>query len=210
MYSFLIGAARVADNLAPAIFGGCALVPVDGGWIGRCPFHAGTRQPTLFVSGRYPLWRCFAGHEGGDWTAYLARRHGLNLPESILAIAQRTKSAGPVFLPNESDWRRADRRGTLLWAVEHLSQGRLWTKRGREAVTSLTARGVREEKIVADGVGIVTTPDETRAYLREKGLFDPALFADCGLDAAVDYAVRVADRDPIGRVTGFREYGPPA
>lgn len=204
---FLASLVARCDRIIPKLFAGCRLTPVRGGFIGRCPFHRATAHPTLFVADDAPLWRCYAGHEGGDWFTYMAAKEGMVVPETAQALA---RLAG-VPLPDltgfdETAWRKADRRGLFLWTVEHLFMGRLWTRHGREVVAALMASGVTEQEIVAQRIGMAVAPDEIERYLRKKGVFDPSLFESTGLaDGGFggDYGETVAARDRLGRVVRF-------
>ncbi|MBF0171525.1 MAG: hypothetical protein HQK87_10650 [Nitrospinae bacterium] len=204
---FLASLMEEADTILPRLFAGCRLTPVAGGYVGRCPFHPGAASPTLFVSSVSPLWRCFAGHEGGDWFAYLAAREGLNVPEAAQALARLAGMAAPNLKGfNETLWRRADRRASFLWVAEHLFMGRLWTKHGRAVVAALHGAGLSDAEIVARGIGMAVAPDDLVAYLRKKGVFGAALFEATGL-AAGEYTgplgETVAVRDGLGKIVGF-------
>ncbi len=204
---FLASLVDEADTIIPRLFAGCRLTPVDGGYIGRCPFHRALPHPTLFVSKEAPLWRCFAGHEGGDWFAFLAAREGMVAPEAAQALARLVGAPVPDLTGfNETAWRREGKRASFLWVVEHLFTGRLWTKHGREVVASLRDAGWGDGEIVARKIGLAVSPDEVKAYLVKKKVFDPTLFETTGL-ADGGYAgtmgETVAARDGIGRVTRF-------
>ncbi len=84
---------------------------------GLCPFHA-EKTPSFSVNPDKQIFHCFGCGAGGDAFKFLELQEGLNFPEAVRKLAERSG----VSLPADSGTRPEDRkskdeRAALLKAV---------------------------------------------------------------------------------------------
>src|SRR6185503_16904930 len=87
-----------------------SLKRVGGTFRGACPFHQGTHR-NFSVEPRRKIYHCFVCGEGGDAFTFLQKRLGLDWPNAVRMVAQksgielrelRTRREGPD--PREPLW----------------------------------------------------------------------------------------------------------
>jgi DNA primase len=145
---------------------------------GPCPFHQGT-GPNFSVDPAKRLYHCFVCHEKGDVFAYLKKRQGLDFPDAVRYVAQKS---GIVI---EEVQRRADAVDTRqpMWDLNAMVadwfRTQLWDERaGEEARNYLSFRHVTRE--VADRFGLGFAPrdvDAMRSHLVALGVSEETLLA---------------------------------
>ncbi|MEK7636202.1 MAG: DNA primase [Patescibacteria group bacterium] len=79
---------------------------------GRCPFHQ-ERTPSFFVSPARQTWRCFGCQKGGDHFSFIEEIEGVEFPEALKMLAERT---GVVI--TREDPRAISERARLLAICE--------------------------------------------------------------------------------------------
>ena len=151
---------------------------VGRGYRGPCPFHQGT-GPNFSVDPAKGIYHCFVCGESGDVFKYLQKRLGMDFPDAIRYVAQRS---GIVI---EEVQRQAVAQDTRqpLWdtnaMVADWFRAQLWDERaGEEARNYLSFRRVTRE--VADRFGLGFAPNDTgamRDHLVARGVSEETLVA---------------------------------
>src|SRR5215216_1829093 len=78
---------------------------VGSRWVGLCPFHD-ERTPSFSVDAERKLYHCFGCGEGGDSIGFVQATEGLDFPEAVEVLAERTG----VRLEREEDDPKAEQR----------------------------------------------------------------------------------------------------
>lgn len=149
---------------------------VGSSYRGPCPFHQGT-GPNFSVVPAKGLYHCFVCKESGDVFTYLQKRLGMDFPDAIRHVAQRS---GIVI---EEVQRRADVQDARqpMWDLNSMVadwfRTQLWDERaGEEARNYLAFRRVSRE--VADRFGLGFAPrdaDAMRGHLVALGVSEETL-----------------------------------
>ncbi len=138
---------------------------------GRCPFHQ-ERTPSFFVSPTRQTWRCFGCQKGGDHFSFIEEIEGVEFPEALKMLAERTG----VTITRE-DPRAISERTRLLAICEDATkffESQLHTSENPNRVNSvlryLTSRGLMENTIKDFRLGYAPDSwDALYAYLIGKG-----------------------------------------
>ena len=83
---------------------------------GRCPFHQ-EKTPSFFVSPTRQTWRCFGCQKGGDHFSFIEEIEGVEFPEALKMLAERTG----VIITRE-DPRTISERARLLAVSEEAAK----------------------------------------------------------------------------------------
>jgi DNA primase len=140
----------------------------------RCPFHA-DRHPSFEVDTERQSWKCWPCNLGGDVVELVRRLEkltsfseaarrvaelagGVAAPSQFASLHPRPptgltmKPAKPASpLPDRSSGLRLDEASSLVYEAAR----RLWEPEGIESLTYLRRRGLRDETIRANRLGIV-------------------------------------------------------
>ena len=151
---------------------------VGNSYRGPCPFHQGT-GPNFSVVPAKGIYHCFVCHEKGDVFSYLKKRQGMDFPDAVRYVAQKS---GIVI---EEVQRSADAVDTRqpMWDLNAMVadwfRTQLWDERaGEEARNYLSFRNVTRE--VADRFGLGFAPrdvDAMRSHLVALGVNEETLLA---------------------------------
>jgi DNA primase len=181
---------------------------------GPCPFHQGTNR-NFSVSPKKAMYYCFVCHEGGDVFNFLTKRLGVDWPQAVRMVAD--KSGIEIVETTRGRSEEKDDREPL-WEVNGAAADYfrriLWEDDlGRDARAYLEERAVSRE--LADRIGIGFAPREIglmRTYLETLG-FDEARMTEAGLlsvpEGATDPRPRFRGRlmfpiyDISNRIVGF-------
>ena len=122
-------------------------------YLGLCPFHP-DRKPSLSVSPKKQIFKCFACGAGGDVFKFVQMREKIDFREALVQLARR---AGIDTNVTETD-RRADQmrdqlRKTLEWARSHYRRNLEETPGGSAALEYALERGLTRETIDQFGMG---------------------------------------------------------
>ncbi len=70
----------------------------------RCPFHQ-EKTPSFYVSKERQMWHCFGCGEGGDVFSFVMKHEGLEFPEALKLLAERTGVPLAQWNPQERSER---------------------------------------------------------------------------------------------------------
>ncbi len=204
---------REAADIVAIVSEYVSLKRVGGTFRGACPFHQGTHR-NFSVEPRKKIYHCFVCGEGGDAFTFLQKRLGLDWPNAVRMVAQksgielrelRTGREGPD--PREPFWEvnavAQEFFNRVLWNDAH----------GAPAREYLAGRDI--DRDVADRFGLGLAPREIgllRAHIAQLGFDDDRQLA-AGLLVRREENGEVRPRfrgrlmfpiyDVAGRVAGF-------
>ena len=137
-----------ATDMVEVVNGRTALRRAGARWTGRCPFHE-ERTPSFSVNPVEKLYHCFGCGKGGDAITFVRESESLDFVEAVEWLAERFRvtldyeEASPQL---EASRQRRDRLYALLEQATAFYERHLWESPAGEPV---------------------------RAYLTERGLFEP-------------------------------------
>ena len=185
-------------------------------YTGFCPFHTNTRTPAFVVFPDSGTWRCFGEcNEGGDVFKFVMKKEGWDFREALQYLAQRAGIELEPLTPEkkEQDEEMERLHQLLEEAVIFYRHHLLNEPGGQEALDYLTQRGLKQETIVAFGLGYAPNSwDATVNHFSAKGYSQEDLL-NAGLaserregDGVYDRfrnRVMFAIRNASGRMAGF-------
>jgi DNA primase len=117
-------------------------------FIGLCPFHK-EKTPSFNVTPDRQMFYCFGCGEGGNVFAFLMKISQMTYPEAIRHLAKKTGVIIPERI-SQKERQEASHQEQLI-RINEMAAGHyiknLATSSGKEAVTYLRQRGVREEVV---------------------------------------------------------------
>jgi len=172
----------------------------------RCPFHS-EKTPSFYVSPARDTWHCFGCAKGGDIFAFVMEIEGVEFPEALRMLAERTGVVLDGYQPKEHS-EKARLLALLEDATKFFETNLTQTP---DAQKYLADRGVLPESVAQFRIGFA--PDSWRAageQLARQG-YTPAEIDKAGL--SVQGSRGPYDRfrsriifpleDATGRVIGF-------
>jgi len=145
-------------------------------FVGLCPFHPDHR-PSLRVSPKKQIFKCFACGAGGDVLKFVQMRERVEFREALAILARR---AGLSMTSSDAD-RRADEqreqiRQAVAWARTHFRRNLENTAGGRAAHQYALSRGLTPETIDRHGLGYAADAwDDLLRAGQRAGLSDEVL-----------------------------------
>ncbi len=148
---------------------------------GPCPFHQGTHR-NFSVSPKKHMYYCFVCHEGGDVFHFLQKRLGVEWPDAVKLVGQKTG----IEVRDSFERKGAPDPRESLWELNATAAAYfhqlLWNDRlGQQAREYLQARGI--ERSLAERFELGFAPREIgllRTYMNSLG-FDEARLIGAGL-----------------------------
>jgi len=137
-----------ATDMVEVVNGRTALRRAGARWTGRCPFHE-ERTPSFSVNPVEKLYHCFGCGKGGDAITFVRESESLDFVEAVEWLAERfrvTLDYEETSPQLEASRQRRDRLYALLEQATAFYERHLWESPAGEPV---------------------------RAYLTERGLFEP-------------------------------------
>ncbi len=180
-------------------------------YIGLCPFHP-DHKPSLHVSPKKQIFKCFACGAGGDAFKFLQLADRIEFREALEVLARR---AGIEYRRRDGNDPNAAQRESLRrivdWAAEYF-QSNLAAPAGRHALEYARVRGMSAETIQRFGLGYALDSWEALRHAARRSGLDEQLVLAAGLLKLRDDG-RVSDRmrnrlifpihDTTGRVIAF-------
>lgn len=76
-----------------------------GSFKGLCPFHQ-EKSPSFFANRARQSWHCFGCNQGGDAISFVMKMEGLEFPEALELLANKTGVQLPKFDPQKSSEKK--------------------------------------------------------------------------------------------------------
>jgi len=177
-----------------------------------CPFHT-ERTPSFIVSPDRQSWHCFgACGTGGDAITFVMKKEGMEFPEALKMLAERTG----VRLHERRVSEQEDRRRQRLFAAndaaaEWYRHLLITAEAAQPARLYLEQRGIDEETARSFGLGLSPqTWEGLREHLRDAGFGDDEMSragllvqGESGLHDRFRGRLMFPIHDEKGRVAGF-------
>ncbi|MDA8099971.1 MAG: DNA primase [Nitrospiraceae bacterium] len=176
---------RVRDSvdIQDLISGYVSLKRTGKNWQGLCPFH-NEKTPSFSVNPDKQIFHCFGCGAGGDVFKFLELQEGLNFPEAVRKLAERSGITLPESRPQASNKKYEDERKALLAVMADAAayfRAELEGPAGSAARAYLAKRGVRESIIKDFGLGWSRPEwDGALRHLKQKG-HAPAFLEKAGI-----------------------------
>ena len=169
----LISRIRYSVDIVDLISGYVSLKKTGKNHTGLCPFHA-EKTPSFSVNPDKQIFHCFGCGTGGDAFKFVELQDGLNFPEAVRKLAERSGIALPTdSRSRQEDKKSADERAALLAIVDdaaHFYRKELEGPAGTHARAYLAKRGVSAAVIQAFGLGFARPEwDGLLRHLKQKG-----------------------------------------
>jgi DNA primase len=187
---------------------------VGSRWTGLCPFHD-ERTPSFSVDVEQKLYHCFGCGESGDAIKFVQQTQGLEFPEAIEMLSERThvELVREVTDP-EAEKRRVqtDRLRALLTRAAQFYSAYLWKAAEAEPARQyLAARGLEQAVLEEFQVGYAPSVGDKLIQQAAKSGFSAQDLVAAGLARRREGRVEDAFRgriifplaDQRGRVLGF-------
>lgn len=107
----------------------------------RCPFHQ-EKTPSFYISKERQMWHCFGCGEGGDVFSFIMKHEGLEFPEALKLLAERTGIQLAQWNPQERSERMR-----LFEVVEFATK--VFEKYLRDSSKAVHARAYLEKRGVS-------------------------------------------------------------
>jgi DNA primase len=180
----IISRIRDSVDIVDLVSGYVSLRKAGKNHVGLCPFHA-EKTPSFNVNPDKQIFHCFGCGVGGDVFKFLELQEGLNFPDAVKSLANRTG----ITLPPDSRSRREDgktkdERAALLTVVADAAEYfriELGGPAGSTARAYLKKRGVSDAAVQDFALGLARSEwDGLLRHLKQKG-YAPGLMEKAGL-----------------------------
>jgi DNA primase len=122
-------------------------------FVGLCPFHP-DHKPSMYVSPKKQLFKCFSCGAGGDVLKFLQLKQRIEFRDALALLATRagiSMSDSPT--DRQADQARDRMRQSLVWARSHFQRNLRETPGGKAAMEYALRRGMTRETIEKHGLG---------------------------------------------------------
>src|SRR2546425_4416467 len=176
-----------------------------------CPFHS-ERTPSFIVSPDRQSWHCFgACGTGGDVISFVMRKEGLEFPEALKMLADRTGVKLRERHVSEQEDRQRERLYAANEAAAHFYKQLLLNSAGRPARDYVERRGIDVSTAETFLLGYSAPAWEgAREHLRGRGFSDAELLkagllveGDSGLHDRFRGRLMFPIRNAKGQLIGF-------
>ncbi|MBI5732056.1 MAG: DNA primase [Candidatus Magasanikbacteria bacterium] len=134
-----------------------------------CPFHH-EKTPSFMVSAERQIWHCFGCNSGGDVFGFLMKMEGLEFPEALKMLAEKTGTKLPAFSSEISSSQRNRILDVLKLTAKFYHKILLDSPQAEEARGYLAKRGLTREIIEAFELGFIPEEwDLLTGFLLKKG-----------------------------------------
>ncbi|WP_134700163.1 DNA primase [Ammoniphilus sp. YIM 78166] len=213
----LIDQIRNSNNIVDVIGQYVQLRKSGRSYMGLCPFHS-ERTPSFSVLEEKQIFHCFGCGEGGNVFSFLMKLEGMNFPEAVQHLAERTGIQLPQPTVDEEAETEEQRDKRSMFEAYDLV-GKLYhhllfqTEHGAQAREYFAAR--RIDQATAEEFQLGFAPDSwefTTQFLSKRGFHLP-LMQKAGLLAKREYDQKPFDlfrnrlmfpiADSQGRIVAF-------
>jgi DNA primase len=168
----IIGRVRDSIDIVDLVSGYVSLKKTGKNHTGLCPFHS-EKTPSFSVNPDKQIFHCFGCGAGGDVFKFLELQEGLNFPEAVKKLAERSGIPLPAdSRSRDQDKKTADERTALLAIVADAAnyyRRELEGPAGSAARAYLAKRGVSDAVIKNFGLGYARPEwDGLLRYLKQK------------------------------------------
>ncbi|MFH1746972.1 MAG: DNA primase [Planctomycetota bacterium] len=181
-------------------------------YIGLCPFHP-DHKPSMYVSPKKQIFKCFACGAGGDAIKFIQLRQRVTFREALAILAQRAGIDQHVTdADRRSDQQRDQIRQVLTWARDQFRLNLRKTSAGRAALDYALGRGLTEESMERHGLGYADNNWDTLLQAGHRAGLQPDILQQAGLITTNEEG-RTYDRfrnrlifpinDGLGRIVAF-------
>jgi DNA primase len=169
----LISRVRDSVDIVDLVSGYVSLKKTGKNHTGLCPFHT-EKTPSFSVNPDKQIFHCFGCGAGGDVFKFIELQEGLNFPEAVRKLAERSGITLPAdSRSRQDDKKSSDERATLLGIVSEAAsyyQKELDGPAGSNARAYLTKRGVSAAVIKTFGLGFARPEWEgLLRHLKQRG-----------------------------------------
>jgi DNA primase len=174
MYSEdVIRKVRDSVDIFDLISGYVSLKKTGKNWTGLCPFHS-EKTPSFSVNTEKQIFHCFGCGAGGDAFKFLELQEGLNFPEAVRALAEKSGIPLPANGKSGREGKsREDERQALLSITADAAdyfRKELEGPAGSAARAYLARRGVGDAVVREFSLGYARQEwDGLLRHLRQKG-----------------------------------------
>ena len=147
-------------DIAEVIQGYLKLQKAGAYWKGLCPFH-NEKTPSFVVTPARQMWHCFGCGEGGDIFSFVSKMEGLEFPDVLRLLAERSG----VKLARQDPQLNSQRKRTheICELAAKFFERQLLSQTGRLAAGYLKERGLAPESIKDFRIG--WAPDTWRSLI---------------------------------------------
>ncbi|MBU2509381.1 DNA primase [Patescibacteria group bacterium] len=163
-----------------------------GSFKGLCPFHQ-EKSPSFFANRARQSWHCFGCDDGGDTISFVMRMEGMEFPEALEHLAQKTGVQLPKFDPAKTTEKKRLHEVNDM-AARWFRYILLKDQRAEQARSYVSKRGI--DDLTGDLWRIGYAPNEWEALakaLKEKGVKDEEMIK-AGLVSKSNKGTGVFDR----------------
>jgi DNA primase len=194
---------RTRLNLVDLISEYVQLKKTGNGFQGLCPFHS-EKSPSFHVHSEKQIFHCFGCHKGGNAFTFLMAVEGLNFPETVKKLADKTGvelPKNPAALPAPTRPPSVvEEENRLLsaneWAAKYFNY-LLVEGKDRKPYEYLKGRGISDKTIERFNIGVAPSGWNTLIQLLMKRGYTFNEIAKAGLAV-------VKDDSPNGGYDRFR------
>jgi DNA primase len=180
----IISRIRDSVDIVDLVSGYVSLRKAGKNHVGLCPFHA-EKTPSFNVNPDKQIFHCFGCGVGGDVFKFLELQEGMNFPDAVKSLANRTGIALPADSKSRKEDKTAgDERTALLTIVADAAEyflKELGGPAGSTARAYLKKRGVSDAAAKDFALGLARSEwDGLLGHLKQKG-YAPGLMEKAGL-----------------------------
>ena len=149
----------------------------------HCPFHS-EKTPSFMVSPEKQIAYCFGCHKGGDIFKFTQEMEGVEFPEAIKILAEKTGVKISKFSRFQKGTKKSEKE-PLLKAQEKVTgffQSQLKdTEDGKKVLDYLVRRGINDESVKQFRIGFAPDSfDASHKFLLKEGVKKDSI-VKCGL-----------------------------
>lgn len=134
-----------------------------------CPFHT-EKTPSFMVSPEKQIWHCFGCNEGGDIFSFAMKMESLDFFSALKMLADKV---GIKLQREDRNYSKAKEKRDKFYEINEIVanyyEKKLFDKEGKEALSYLKKRGIKEESIKKFRLGFAPKKSKVLEELRKIG-----------------------------------------